>query len=47
MDGKTFGWKKAGLTPSSKTGAIISNGPRCHLFYVGDVRQFKFRTRSV
>ena len=40
-DGKTFnGWKKAGENPDSfriEDGAIISNGPRCHLYYVGDV----------
>ena len=46
-DGKTFnGWKKAGENPDSfriEDGAIISNGPRCHLFYVGDVHGAKFK----
>ena len=46
-DGKTFnGWKKAGENPDSfriEDGAIISNGPRCHLYYVGDVHGAKFK----
>jgi len=46
-DGKTFkGWQKSGENPDSfciEDGAIISNGPRCHLFYVGDVHGTKFK----
>jgi hypothetical protein len=46
-DGKTFdGWKKATENPTSfriEDGAIIANGPRCHLFYVGDVGGAKFK----
>ena len=46
-DGETFnGWKKSGENPDSfriEDGAIISNGPRCHLFYVGDVHDARFK----
>ena len=46
-DGKTFkDWKKAGENPDSfriEDGAIISNGPRCHLYYVGDYHGAKFK----
>jgi hypothetical protein len=45
FDGKSLdGWKKAGENPDSiqlKDGAIVANGPRCHLFYVGDEMPFK------
>ena len=45
FDGTSFdGWKKAGESPESiqlKDGAIVANGPRCHLFYVGDQQPFK------
>ena len=45
FDGKTFnGWKIA--EPETKSwriedGAIVANGPRSHLFYVGDEKPFK------
>jgi hypothetical protein len=45
-DGKTFdGWNKA--TENADTfkiqdGAIVANGPRCHLYYVGDANGGKF-----
>ena len=46
-DGKTFnGWRKAGENPDTfqiKDGAIVANGPREHLFYVGDVNGGKFK----
>ncbi len=46
-DGKTFdGWKKADENPDSfriEDGAIIANGPRSHLFYVGDVNDGVFK----
>jgi Domain of Unknown Function (DUF1080) len=38
------GWKKATENESSirlEDGAIVANGPRCHLFYVGDNTPFK------
>ena len=38
------GWKKADENQDSfqlKDGAIVANGPRCHLFYVGDDKPFK------
>jgi 3-keto-disaccharide hydrolase len=45
FDGSSLdGWKKAGENPDSiqlKDGAIVANGPRCHLFYVGDEQPFK------
>lgn len=46
-DGKTFdGWKKTNDNPDTfkiEDGAIVANGPRCHLFYVGDVNGGKFQ----
>jgi 3-keto-disaccharide hydrolase len=46
-DGKTFnGWKKSTDNPDTfriEDGAIVANGPRCHLFYVGDVRGGTFK----
>ena len=45
FDGKTFnGWKIA--EPEAKSwriedGALVANGPRSHLFYVGDEQPFK------
>jgi hypothetical protein len=45
FDGKSLdGWKKATENPDSfqlKDGAIVANGPRCHLYYVGDDKPFK------
>jgi Domain of Unknown Function (DUF1080) len=45
FDGKSLdGWKKATENPDSiqlKDGAIVANGPRCHLFYVDDDKPFK------
>lgn len=45
FDGTSLdGWKKSTENPESiqlKGGAIVANGPRCHLFYVGDERPFK------
>ncbi|MDX1944989.1 MAG: DUF1080 domain-containing protein [Pirellulaceae bacterium] len=45
FDGKSLdGWKKAGENQESfqlKDGVIVANGPRCHLFYVGDDKPFK------
>jgi 3-keto-disaccharide hydrolase len=45
FDGKSLdGWKKAGENQETiqlKDGAIVANGPRCHLFYVGDDKPFK------
>jgi hypothetical protein len=45
FDGQSLdGWKKAAENPDSiqlKDGAIVANGPRCHLFYVGDEKPFK------
>jgi hypothetical protein len=45
FDGKSLdGWKKATENEGSiqlKEGAIVANGPRCHLFYVGDEKPFK------
>ena len=45
FDGKSLdGWKKATENPDSiqlKDGAIVANGPRCHLYYVGDEKPFK------
>ncbi len=44
-DGKTFkGWKKSVENPSSwviEDGAIVTRGPRSHLFYDGDLGPFK------
>jgi hypothetical protein len=45
FDGTSLdGWKKATENPDSiqlKDGAIVANGPRCHLYYVGDEQPFK------
>jgi hypothetical protein len=45
FDGKTLnGWKKANENQESfrvEDGAIVANGPRCHLYYVGDEKPFK------
>jgi hypothetical protein len=45
FDGKSLdGWKKANENQSSfrvENGAIVANGERCHLFYVGDEQPFK------
>lgn len=45
FDGKTFtGWKPANENTNSfriVDGAIVANGERCHLFYVGDPKPFK------
>ena len=44
FDGKTFkGWKKSNENQDTftiKDGAIIAQGPRCHLYYVGDDKPF-------
>lgn len=46
-DGKTFnGWKKSSDNPDTfqiKDGAIVANGPRCHVYYVGDFNGGKFK----
>jgi hypothetical protein len=45
FDGKSLdGWKKSADNPNSiqlKDGAIVANGPRGHLYYVGDDKPFK------
>lgn len=45
FDGKSLdGWKIAEKEPVAfklVDGAIVANGPRCHLFYVGDAKPFK------
>jgi len=45
FDGTSLdGWKKATEHPDSiqlKDAAIVANGERCHLFYVGDEKPFK------
>ena len=45
FDGKSFnGWKKANENTTAfriEDGAIVANGERCHLFYVGDTKPFK------
>jgi hypothetical protein len=45
FDGKSLdGWKKAAENEESirlEDGAVVANGPRCHLFYVGDEKPFK------
>jgi hypothetical protein len=45
FDGKSLeGWKKATENPETiqlKDGAIVANGLRSHLFYVGDEKPFK------
>jgi hypothetical protein len=45
FDGASLdGWKKATENPDAlqlKDGAIVANGNRCHLFYVGDEMPFK------
>lgn len=44
FDGKTFnGWKMANENQNSwsiQDGAIVANGPRAHLYYVGDNKPF-------
>lgn len=44
FDGKTFnGWKMAEENQSTwsvKDGAILAQGPRCHLFYVGEAQPY-------
>jgi len=48
FDGKTLdGWKKTTDSPESLTvenGAIKCSGPRAHLFYNGDFKNFEFET---
>lgn len=45
FDGKSLdGWKKSAENDKSirlEDGAIVANGNRCHLFYVGDDKPFK------
>src|SRR4029079_16837427 len=45
FDGKSLdGWKKSTENPDSiqlKDGAIVANGPRAHIFYVGNEQPFK------
>lgn len=45
MDGKTFdGWKMAEENKETwkvEDGAFVAHGPRCHLFYDGDLKPFK------
>lgn len=45
FDGKSLdGWKKSTENPDTlqlKDGAIVANGPRAHLFYIGDEKPFK------
>jgi hypothetical protein len=45
FDGSSLdGWKKTTDNPDSiqlKDGAIVANGPRAHIFYVGDEKPFK------
>jgi hypothetical protein len=45
FDGKSLeGWKKSSENQESiqlKDGAVVTNGPRAHLFYVGDEKPFK------
>ena len=45
FDGKSLdGWKKSTENEKSirlEDGAIVANGNRCHLFYVGDEKPFK------
>lgn len=44
MDGKSFeGWKASENSDSwkLKDGAFVANGPRSHLFYVGDKKPFR------
>lgn len=45
FDGKSMtGWKTSKENPSSwkvKDGTLMCDGPRCHLFYVGDLAPFK------
>ena len=45
FDGKSFnGWKPAmenSNTWKIENGALVTRGPRCHLFYVGDPKPFK------
>ena len=49
FDGKTLeGWKVA-ENPDSvmvKDGAIVTHGPRAHVFYVGPVQNHDLRTSS-
>jgi hypothetical protein len=48
FDGKTLnGWKKTAENPGSLTvedGTIKCSGPRAHLFYEGDFKNFEFET---
>lgn len=45
FDGKTFdGWKTAAENTNTwriESGALVTRGGRCHLFYVGDEKPFK------
>lgn len=45
FDGKSMeGWKPSTENPKSwkvKDGMLVCDGPRCHLFYVGDLAPFK------
>ncbi len=45
-DGKTFdGWRKSTDNPGTfriEDGKIVANGPRCHLYYAGEVNGGKF-----
>jgi hypothetical protein len=45
FDGKSLdGWKKANEHETAfrlEDGAIVANGERCHLYYVGDEKPFK------
>jgi hypothetical protein len=45
MDGKSFaGWKLAEESKETwkvEDGAFVAHGPRCHLFYDGDLKPFK------
>ena len=47
FDGKSLeGWKKTDESPATfsvRDGAIVANGPRSHLFYVGSVENADFR----
>lgn len=46
FDGTLHGWRTAEESPgtfSIRDGAIVANGPRCHLFYVGPVENADFQ----
>ena len=46
FDGTLNGWKTADENPgtfSVRDGAIVANGPRCHLFYAGPVENADFQ----